>query len=77
MMYWRKNQKQPTQPKNLLAEGAAVRNALIVAKNMMAKGAAIEDVIKITGLSAEEIEKLTKLSFAAISKVKHIQPELL
>ncbi len=76
-MYWRKKQKQPKPPKNLLTEGDTVRNAMIIAKNMMAKDANVEDIIKITGLTAEEIEKLSKLSFATISKVKHIQPELL
>lgn len=38
-MYWRKKQKQPKPPKNLLTEGDTVRNAMIIAKNMMAKDA--------------------------------------
>ena len=62
--------KQSKSPKNLLAKGERVGNALMVAKSMLMRGAKIEDIVRITGLSEKEIREYTDLSFSKISKTK-------
>jgi hypothetical protein len=78
MLYANRFTKKKQKPdKNLFLEGERVRNALIVAKNMLGKGSTMEDAIKITGLTEQEIKEYVELSFSKISQVKQIQLKLI
>ena len=62
--------KKPKPVKNLLSKGERVGNALMVAKSMLSKSSNIEDVVKITGLSEEEIREYVNLPDSKLSKTK-------
>ena len=51
--------RSKTENQNGLAEGERVKQ-LEIAKNLIKLGINIDDIIKATGLSKEEIEKLTE-----------------
>ena len=51
--------RSKTENQNGLAEGERAKQ-LEIAKNLINIGMKVEDIIKVTGLSKEEIEKLIK-----------------
>lgn len=60
-MKWKyRKKKEPKQHRTLLAEGMRMEDIIIVATEMLSRGSSVEDIIKITGLSEEEIIELIK-----------------